>query len=247
MMANAAGEVAKPSITIPPAIYGAIAFVILLYVGISLVVLGNVSEADLAKYADTAVAQAARPVMGDVGFVAVSIAALLATASAINAMLFSSTNMAYGLGKEGQLPSAFTKFIHGKFSQGMLISVVGVLVLVNLLDLTSIANIASAALLITYLAVFIAHWPACQGNEEQSWHHCGRIHPDGDRVRYVRNIGIPQPTTVACAYHLLSRRSRSHRNRAYAFVAFKSTSIGILQVTANVMFRSNIAMPTEHQ
>ena len=158
MMANAAGEVAKPSITIPRAIYGAIAFVILLYVGISLVVLGNVSEADLAKYADTAVAQAARPVMGDVGFVAVSIAALLATASAINAMLFSSMNMAYGLGKEGQLPSVFTKFVHGKFSQGMLISVVGVLVLVNLLDLTSIANIASAALLITYLAVFIAHW-----------------------------------------------------------------------------------------
>lgn len=158
IMANAAGDVAKPSVTIPRAIYCAIGFVILLYVGISLIVLGNVSEADLAKYADTAVAQAARPVMGNAGFVAVSIAALLATASAINALLFSTMNMAYGMGQAGQLPSVFTKIVHGKFSQGVLISVFGVLILVNFLDLTSIANIASAALLITYLAVFVAHW-----------------------------------------------------------------------------------------
>ena len=128
------------------------------HVAISLIVLRNVSEADLAKYADTAVAQAAKPVICNVGFVVVSIAALLATAAAINALLFSSMNMAFGMGKQEQLPSVFKKFVHGKFSQGVLISVVGVRVLVNFLDLTSIGSIASAALLITYLAVFVAHW-----------------------------------------------------------------------------------------
>ena len=116
-MANASGEVSKPAATIPRAIYGAIAFVVLLYVAVSVIVLGNVSQGDLVKYADTAVAQAARPVLGNVGFVAVSIAALLATASAINAVLFSGMNIALGLGKERELPSAFTSLLRGNSRQ----------------------------------------------------------------------------------------------------------------------------------
>ena len=157
-MANASGEVSKPAATIPRAIYGAIAFVVLLYVAVSVIVLGNVSQGDLVKYADTAVAQAARPVLGNVGFVAVSIAALLATASAINAVLFSGMNIALGLGKERKLPSAFTSLLRGKLSLSVTFSIAGVLVMINFMDLSSIADVASAAFLITYLAVFVAHW-----------------------------------------------------------------------------------------
>lgn len=157
-MANASGEVSKPAATIPRAIYGAIAFVVLLYVAVSVIVLGNVSQGDLVKYADTAVAQAARPVLGNVGFVAVSIAALLATASAINAVLFSGMNIALGLGKERKLPSAFTSLLRGKLSLGVTFAIAGVLVMINFMDLSSIADVASAAFLITYLAVFVAHW-----------------------------------------------------------------------------------------
>ena len=157
-MANASGEVSKPAATIPRAIYGAIAFVVLLYVAVSVIVLGNVSQGDLVKYADTAVAQAARPVLGNVGFVAVSIAALLATASAINAVLFSGMNIALGLGKERKLPSAFKLLLRGKLSLGVTFAIAGVLVMINFMDLSSIADVASAAFLITYLAVFVAHW-----------------------------------------------------------------------------------------
>ena len=157
-MANASGEVSKPAATIPRAIYGAIAFVVLLYVAVSVIVLGNVSQGDLVKYADTAVAQAARPVLGNVGFIAVSIAALLATASAINAVLFSGMNIALGLGKERKLPSAFTSRLRGKLSLGVTFAIAGVLVMINFMDLSSIADVASAAFLITYLAVFVAHW-----------------------------------------------------------------------------------------
>jgi amino acid transporter len=158
IMANASGDVAKPNVVIPRAIYGAIGFVILLYVAVSVIVLGNVSQADLVKYADTAVAQAAKPVLGSAGFIAVSIAALLATASAINAILFSSMNIAQGLGKARQLPGAFTTVVRGKLSRGVLVAVVGVLAIINFLDLSAIADVASAAFLITYLAVFVAHW-----------------------------------------------------------------------------------------
>ena len=62
MMANAAGSVAHPARTIPRAIYLAIAVVLVLYVGLAVVVLQSITPASLAEHADTAVAEAARPV-----------------------------------------------------------------------------------------------------------------------------------------------------------------------------------------
>jgi amino acid transporter len=169
IMANASADVANPQREIPRAIYGAIGFVIVLYVCVSVVVLGNVTTEDLVKYADTAVAEAARPVLGQGGFLAVSIAALLATASAINANLFSSMNIALGLGREGELPHPFIASVRGKMTNGVLVALVGVLLLVNFLDLSVIGNIASAVFLLTYLAVFCAHWQLASETATRRW------------------------------------------------------------------------------
>lgn len=158
MMANAAEEVARPEKTIPRAIFIAISLVIVLYVGLALVVLGNVSATDLSRFADTAVAEAARPVLGHAGYVIVSIGALLATASAINATLFSALHISKGLAAERQLPEIFGRSNWGQGTQGMVWAAVAMLVMVNLLDLGAIANIAGANFLISYLAVFVAHW-----------------------------------------------------------------------------------------
>lgn len=167
IMANAAGSVAAPERTIPRAIFLAIGTVIVLYIGLALVVLGNVSAEDLALFADTAVAQAAEPVLGRAGFVLVSIAALLATASAINATLFSAINISRGLVSLGQLPETFAHPILRQGTIGLLGIVAIILILANLLNLGAIATIASATFLITYLAVFVAHWrlrPEAGGN-----------------------------------------------------------------------------------
>jgi amino acid transporter len=158
MMANAAGDVTRPEKTIPRAIFLAIGVVIVLYVGLSIVVLGNVSASDLARFADTAVAEAARPVLGHMGFVIVSIGALLATASAINATLFSAQQISKGLAGARQLPEVFGRKSWGEGTQGMVWAAVAILAMVNLLDLGAIANIAGANFLISYLAVFVAHW-----------------------------------------------------------------------------------------
>jgi amino acid transporter len=158
MMANAAGSVANPAKTIPRAIFLAIGVVILLYVGLAVVVLGNVSAAELSRFADTAVAQAAKPVLGHFGFVIVSIGALLATASAINATLFSALAISRGLAKEGQLPALFAAPFWREGTQGLVWAAGAILIMVNLLDLGAIAHIAGATFLICYLAVFVAHW-----------------------------------------------------------------------------------------
>jgi amino acid transporter len=158
MMANAAGSVANPARTIPRAIYLAIAVVTVLYVGLALVVVQSVSPAELSAHADTAVAQAARPVLGHFGYVAVSIGALLATASAINATLFSGIQIAAALAQTGRLPGAFDRRFWRGGTNGVMLSVVGILLMTNFLNLNAIANIASATFLVAYLAVYVAHW-----------------------------------------------------------------------------------------
>lgn len=158
MMANAAQEVPNPERTMPRAFALAIGVVIVLYVLLAIVVLGNVAPEQLARFADTAVAEAAQPVLGKTGFVLVSIAALLATASAINATLFAVINIATGMGRNGALPALFVKPLLGNGTGGLLVLLAIVLVVTNLLDLSMIANAASATFLLCYLAVFAAAW-----------------------------------------------------------------------------------------
>ncbi len=158
MMTNAAGDVKNPKKTIPRAIFLAITTVILLYMVLAFVVLGNLSAAEIKLYTNTAVAEAARPVLGTAGFVVVSIAALLATASAINANLFSASRIADAMAQRKQLPALFAHSIGNDGSPGLLWSVGAILILTNLFDLRAIASIASTTFLICYLAVFIANW-----------------------------------------------------------------------------------------
>src|SRR5271170_7829508 len=112
----------------------------------------------LAPYADTAVAEAAAPILGQAGFVLVSVAALLATASAINATLYSIINITLDMGKHGSLPAMFGRPLLGQGAPGLLVIVAIILLLTNFLNLNAIASVASATFLACYLAVFVAAW-----------------------------------------------------------------------------------------
>jgi len=158
IMANAAGNVPHPERTIPRAIFLAIGVVIVLYVGLAWVVVGSVSSAQLAQHTNTAVAEAARPLFGSFGYIAVSVGALLATASGINAFIFSAMQISLALAAAKQLPQIFGRRIWGDGTRGLLFGAIGILLVINVFDLSAIANIASAAFLIVYMAIHVAHW-----------------------------------------------------------------------------------------
>jgi amino acid transporter len=157
MMANAAADVETPARTLPRAILLAIGLVVILYISLAMVVLGNLPAADLVKYADTAVARAAEPVLGHFGFIAVSVGALIATASAMNATLFSILNLGKALCGRGEGGLALARWLLGS-STGFLTVVAVIVAVIYLFDLNAIANVAGGAFLISYLAVFVAHW-----------------------------------------------------------------------------------------
>ena len=89
LIANASKDVADPERSLPIAYIGGVLIIIATYVLIVMVVVGHVSFTAVAKDSDTALSVAAHDIMGRTGYVAIAIAALLATSSAINATFYS--------------------------------------------------------------------------------------------------------------------------------------------------------------
>ena len=156
VITNTAEDMPDPSRTLPKAMMAAVFFVMLLYVAISFSVFGNLPVDKVIAAKDFALAQAALPVFGNVGFTAVTITALIATASAINANLYSATNVTYTLAKDGELPEAFgVPISHSR--EGLVISGILVIVLALLFDLSEIAAIGSISVLFVHAITHIGH------------------------------------------------------------------------------------------
>src|SRR5918912_879497 len=157
LITNAAGEMTNPRRELPRAIYLAMAIVIAIYVLVAVVVIGNLSLPALKAAEDSALAEAARPFLGQFGFTLIAIAALLSTSSAVNATLFGAANVSYQVAKDGELPESFTRKVWSHKSDGLFITSGLVVVFVMLFDLGPIAMMGSAAFLIVYAAVSFGH------------------------------------------------------------------------------------------
>jgi amino acid transporter len=157
-MPNAAGSVAHPEKIIPRAIYLAIGVVTLLYVALGFVVVASVPMSEISRNASTLLAVAARPLLGKTGYIVISATALLATASGINAFIFSEMNILLTMAKTGQLPKVFAQIVWRNGTLGLLLAVAAILLAINFFDLTALASIASAAFVFSHMAIQVAHW-----------------------------------------------------------------------------------------
>ncbi len=157
LVTNAAGDMRHPRTMLPRALYTSVILVIAIYLAVSLTVTGNLSNAEIEKARDYALAEAARPFLGEFGFRLIAIAALFSTASAINATLFGSANVCYMIARDGELPERLSR-TEWKDATGGLLLTAGLVVVVTLLfDLSGIAMMGSAAFLLVYAAVNAGH------------------------------------------------------------------------------------------
>ncbi|XQW86760.1 APC family permease [Thalassotalea piscium] len=156
VITNTAEDMPNPSKTLPRAIMTAILLVMLLYVVIAFAVFGNLPVKQVIDAKDFALAEAALPIFGQMGFVVVAITALIATASSINANLYAVTNVTYQLAKDGELPEVFGKPIaHSR--EGLVISGLLIIISTLLFDLSDIAAIGSISILFIHAITHIGH------------------------------------------------------------------------------------------
>jgi len=133
-----------------------ILLVMILYVAVAFAVFGNLPSEKVIAAKDFALAEAATPIFGHLGFVVVAIAALVSTASSINANLYAVTNVTYQLAKNGELPSIFGKpIVHSR--EGLIISGILVIILSILFNLSEIAAIGSISILFVHAVTHIGH------------------------------------------------------------------------------------------
>jgi amino acid transporter len=156
VVTNAAEDMPDVQRTLPRAIMTAIALVMIVYIAIAISVFGNLPPDRVQASKEFALAAAARPILGDLGFKIVAISALFATASAINASLYAVTNVTYRLAKLGELPGAFAQPI-GHSREGLVVSSMIIIALAIFFDLSAIASIGAISMLIIHLVVHVGH------------------------------------------------------------------------------------------
>ena len=157
LIANTAQDVDDAARTLPRAYFTAVGFVIALYVLVALVTVGNLPVDKIVAAKDYALAEAARPFLGQAGFTLIAIAAMLSTASAINATLYGAARLSYSIARDGELPATLERKVWGQPVEGLLITAGLTVLIANVFDLTSIATLGSAGFLLIFAAVNAAN------------------------------------------------------------------------------------------
>jgi amino acid transporter len=156
LIANASEDARDPGRTLPRAYLIAIGGVIALYVLVAFVAAGNLSPHAIATESDYALAAAARPFLGQAGFTLIAVAAVVSTASAINATLYGAAKFTYLMGRNGELPARFGRPVWNRPIGGLLATTAGTLVIVNTVNIEGISLMGSAGFLIIFAAVNLA-------------------------------------------------------------------------------------------
>ncbi|NOZ90864.1 MAG: amino acid permease [Epsilonproteobacteria bacterium] len=156
VITNTAEDMANPQKIILKAMILSISLVMILYIAVTFAVFGNLPLPEIIKAQDYALAEAAKPVFGEMGFKIMSIAALISTASSINANLYSVTNTTYQMAKNGELPEVYERNVWHS-SEGLIVSTVILIIFVLFFNLNEIAAIGSISILFIHGFVHIGH------------------------------------------------------------------------------------------
>ena len=160
LIPNAINEMENPQKNLRPAILWSIGITIAIYVLVSLVAVGNLLPDEISRYKEYALAVAAKPFLGQAGFLLIGLAALFSTASAINATLFGTARLGMIMATEKALPAAFGfRRQQNNIPWVSLIAItVATLVFVNLANLTIISSFASSSFLLIFAMINLSAW-----------------------------------------------------------------------------------------
>ena len=151
-----AGDLARPERQLPRAMYLALGITAVLYVAVALCVFGTLPVDDVIAYGPTAIAEAARPTLGEAGFTMMAIAALLATASSVTATMYAAKGLTAALADYAIFPPVFGPSSRLGRHGGLLITAVLTLLFVTVLSLGALASVGSAVSLAVFVLAAVA-------------------------------------------------------------------------------------------
>jgi amino acid transporter len=156
LIANASEDARDPGRMLPRAYAIAIGSVICLYVLVAFVAVGNLSPEAIVRERDYALAAAAQPFLGSTGFKLIALAAVVSTASAINATLYGAAKFTFLMARHGELPGRLARPVWNRPVGGLVATTLGTLVIVNTVHIEGISLMGSAGFLIIFTGVNVA-------------------------------------------------------------------------------------------
>ncbi len=155
LIPNAINETKNPQSNIPKGIMYSIIITIAIYILVSFVAVGNLTPQEIIKYKESALAIAAKPFLGNAGFMLISLGAILSTASAINATLFGTARLGKVMAQEKDLPKLFSMRERTKDIPWASLSVISLITIlfVNVGDLTIISSFSSSSFLLIFASI----------------------------------------------------------------------------------------------
>jgi amino acid transporter len=158
VVTNSAGEMRDPARQLPRAMYLALAIVVAIYIAVSAVIVMTLSLPTIEANQGHALSEAGGALLGRVGFVVIGIAALLATASGVNATMFGDANLAYLVATTGQLPKRFARNVWLGGTGGLFTAAGLTALFVLFFPLSAVGQMASLAFLLIYATVSLGHF-----------------------------------------------------------------------------------------
>lgn len=143
------------------AVWISVPAVTLLYVLVAFVTTGSLEDRLIAEHGETVLALVAEPVVGRIGRLAVMVAAVFSTASAINATLFATSRLAVRVARDGQLPAVLTRHKRGGVPVVFLLAAAAAAALIQLFgrlhEITSFSSFVFLLVFATVNAAAVVH------------------------------------------------------------------------------------------
>jgi amino acid transporter len=157
VVTNSAGGMRDPARELPRAMFLALGIVIVVYFLVSAVIVMTLTLPAMDANQGHVLSEAGQHILGRVGFVVIGVAALLATASGVNATMFGDANLAYTVSKSGELPATFARGVWRGGTGGLFIAAAITAGFVVFFPLAAVGQMASLAFLIVYGTVSLGH------------------------------------------------------------------------------------------
>jgi amino acid transporter/nucleotide-binding universal stress UspA family protein len=163
VVAQCSEEIRNPKKNIPRAVFLSIAIVLPIYVLVGATALGSIKPENmtswdyLALHKETALVELARQFFSG-GGVMILVGGLISTMSALNATVYSSSRVAFAMGRDRNFPTFFSKVHPKNFTPhwSILVSSVIIILIVVSLPIEDVASAADIMFLLLFLQVNLA-------------------------------------------------------------------------------------------
>lgn len=157
VVTNAAGNMKDPVHELPRAMYWSLGIVMGLYLLVSTVVVLTLGVSGAIQNQGHVLATTGKLLGGHLGMIAISIAALVATASAVNSTMFGDENLGLRIAKTDEIPTSFGLMTAIGGTWGLFVTALLAAIFVIIFPLAAVGQMASLTFLLVYAMVSVGH------------------------------------------------------------------------------------------